>query len=358
MGKEDFGGWDARAVGMKRSLLVVGGAGYIGSHMLVALRDAGFAPVVFDNLSRGHRDAIGDSPLFWGDLRRLSDIETCLQQNKFDVIFHFAALAYVGESVTDPESYYQNNVLGTLNLLTAMRKHGANRLVFSSTCATYGEPKAIPITEDHPQSPINPYGRSKLMIETILRDYGVAYGLRSVSLRYFNAAGCDPLGRLGERHEPETHLIPLVLNECLRVRNGGDPEQTQLQVFGTDFDTKDGSCIRDYIHVADLCQAHLLAAERLMAESPSILDSEGAEFYNLSNARGVSVLNIIAECERITKVEVKYKIMPRRAGDPSILVGSSELASATLGWHPKYQELQKIIETAWEWLVKVESRGG
>jgi len=340
---------------MKRVVLVVGGAGYIGSHMLVALRDSGFAPVVFDNLSRGHRDATGDSPLFTGDLRRRSDIKNCLQQTKFDVIFHFAALAYVGESVVDPESYYQHNVLGTLNLLAAMREHGPNRLVFSSTCATYGEPKTIPITEDHLQLPINPYGRSKLMIEGILRDYGEAYGLRSVSLRYFNAAGCDPLGRAGERHEPETHLIPLVLNECLRVRNGGNPEETQLQVFGLDFDTSDGSCIRDYIHVTDLCQAHLLAAERLMIESPAIPNSPTAEFYNLSNARGVSVLNIITECERVSKVQVKYKIMPKRAGDPSILVGSSDLASSILGWQPKFQELRAIIETAWDWAVKRDS---
>lgn len=235
------------------SVLVIGGAGYIGSHMVLALQDAGYSVIVFDNLSRGFADAVGSAPLVIGDLRSAADLDACFAAHRFDLVMHFAALAYVGESVNEPELYYQNNVVGALNLLAAMRRHGVNRLVFSSTCATYGEPELVPITESHPQRPINPYGRTKLMIEQALRDYALAYGTQSVSLRYFNAAGCDLHGRAGERHNPETHLIPLVLAEAMRVMHVGDPADTALREVGTDFPTPDGSCVRDYIHVADLC---------------------------------------------------------------------------------------------------------
>jgi UDP-glucose-4-epimerase GalE len=328
------------------TVLVIGGAGYIGSHMVLALQDAGLRPVVFDNLSRGHADAVpAGVPLVVGDLRRPQDIEAALLLHRPDVVMHFAALAYVGESVAEPELYYDNNVIGTLHLLAALRRHGPARLVFSSTCATYGEPDANPIEETHPQRPINPYGRSKLVIEQALADYAHAYGLASVSLRYFNAAGCDPAGRAGERHHPETHLIPLVLQEALRLRAGGAPGQTQLQVFGSDFPTPDGSCVRDYIHVSDLCHAHLLAAQRLLQGQAT-----GAEAYNLTNGVGFSVLQVIAACRAVTGQPVQYRAMPRRPGDPATLVGSAAGAARVLGWQPRHTQLAQIIASAWAWL--------
>ena len=328
-----------------KTVLVIGGAGYIGSHMVLALQGAGYSPVVFDNLSRGFADAVGSTPLVRGDLRSPTDLDACFAAHRFDLVMHFAALAYVGESVTEPELYYQNNVVGALNLLTAMRRHGVMRLVFSSTCATYGEPDHVPIDEMHPQRPINPYGRTKLMIEQALVDYAVAYGLQSVSLRYFNAAGCDPQCRAGERHNPETHLIPLVLTEALRMQGGGDPRDSRLQVFGTDFPTKDGSCIRDYIHVRDLCAAHLRAAERLLAN-----EALGAEFYNLANGAGFSVLEVIAACREVTGQAIEYHSLPRRAGDPAVLVGDARRAAAVLGWRAEIAELQEVIRTAWQWM--------
>jgi UDP-glucose 4-epimerase len=294
-----------------RSALVVGGAGYIGSHMCLMLRDAGWQVSVFDNLSRGWRDAVGDATLHEGDLRDPQQLKHFMALRQHDVVMHFAALAYVGESVHSPAHYYQSNVAGSLNLLDAMRESGHDKLVFSSTCATYGDPVERPITELHPQRPVNPYGRTKLLVEQALADYAVAYGLRSVSLRYFNAAGCDPAGRVGERHEPETHLIPLVLQEALRVREGGDPKASQLKVFGDDFPTADGTCVRDYIHVQDLCAAHMLAAERMLEGQGS-----GAEAFNLGNGQGYSVLEIIDACRRVTGVEFGYQVAPRRAGDP------------------------------------------
>lgn len=323
-------------------LLLLGGAGYIGSHMVLGLQEAGYKVVVFDNLSRGHADAIGDVPLVIGDLRSPADLEACFAAHRFDLVMHFAALAYVGESVNEPELYYQNNVAGTLNLLAAMRRHDVSRLVFSSTCATYGEPDYTPIDEAHPQRPINPYGRSKLMIEQTLADYAAAYGLQSVSLRYFNAAGCDPLGRAGERHDPETHLIPLVLAEALRIKNGGDPAATTLKVFGDDFPTPDGSCIRDYIHVADLCQAHLLAAERLLAGR-----TQCAEFYNLANGKGFSVFEVIEACRQVTGQPIQYQVVSRRPGDPAVLVGEAGEATSLLGWAPWHKNLSGIISDAW-----------
>lgn len=331
-----------RDCAVKRSVLVVGGAGYIGSHMLLALQAAGYAAVVFDNLSRGYADAVGSLPLVTGDLYSSDDIEACFAVHDFELVMHFAGLAYVGESMANPQLYYQNNVVGTHHLLAAMRRNGVKRLVFSSSCATYGEPECVPIPEAHPQRPINPYGRSKLIIEQMLADYANAYGLQSISLRYFNAAGCDPMGRARERHEPETHLIPLVLAEALRIRQGGNPAESPLKVFGTDFLTRDGSCVRDYIHVTDLCHAHLLAAERLLADKTT-----GAEFYNLANGAGYTVLEVIDVCRKVTGLPIGYKVAPRRPGDPAVLVGDATLARDVLGWEVERARLEEIITTAW-----------
>jgi len=314
---------------------------------VLALEDAGYRAVVFDNLSRGHADAVSRAPLVVGDLRSMADIEACLQKHRPDVVMHFAALAYVGESVGAPEQYYQNNVVGALNLVAAMRKHGCSRFVFSSTCSTYGEPRQVPIPESHPQEPINPYGRTKLMVEQALADYALAYDMRSVSLRYFNAAGCDPEGRAGERHDPETHLIPLVLAEALRTKRGGDAAATRLSVFGNDFDTADGSCVRDYIHVSDLCHAHLLAAQRLMEGKV-----QGAEAYNLANGVGFSVLQVIDACRRVTGQPIRYQVQARRAGDPATLVGDCGRAQSVLGWKPRHARLEEIIGTAWQWIER------
>jgi len=333
---------------MTKTILVVGGAGYIGSHMVLALKDAGYDVVVFDNLSQGHADAVSGARLVVGDLRAPEEIDRCFAERSFNLVMHFAALAYVGESVVKPELYYQNNVLGTLNLLAAMRRYGVEKFVFSSTCATYGEPARLPIAEDHPQQPINPYGRSKLMVEQVLRDYGHAYGLRSISLRYFNAAGCDAKGRAGERHDPETHLVPLALAEALRVKNGGDPEGTRLEVFGDDFATQDGSCVRDYIHVSDLCHAHLLAAARLL--NGAVDEGNPAEFYNLANGNGFSVLDVIRTCEAVSGLPIRYRMVPRRAGDPAVLVGDATLAGKNLGWERQYTDLPSIVQTAWKWM--------
>ncbi|OYU12443.1 MAG: UDP-glucose 4-epimerase GalE [Comamonadaceae bacterium PBBC1] len=329
-------------------ILVIGGAGYIGSHMVLALQDAGHEVLVFDNLSRGFSDAVGSAPLVVGDLRNASHLDTLFATYRIRLVMHFAALAYVGESVTAPELYYQNNVVGALNLLVAMRRHGVDKLVFSSTCATYGEPDAVPISEAHPQRPINPYGRTKLMMEQALADYATAYGNQSISLRYFNAAGADALGRVGERHDPETHLIPLVLAEALRLQNGGNPADTALQVFGNDFDTADGSCVRDYIHVTDLCQAHLLAAQRLLSGQ-----SQGAEFYNLANGAGFSVIEVIETCRQVTGQPIHFKMKPRRAGDPAVLIGDASRAHAVLGWKPAIGDMHDIIQSAWAWMQRM-----
>lgn len=337
---------------MPYSILVAGGAGYIGSHMVQMLADAGHRVTVFDNLSRGHRDAVGSTELIQGDLRSTDDLRRCFEGRNYDLVMHFAALTYVGESVQYPAHYYDNNVKGTLNLLDVMRAHQVGRLVFSSTCATYGEPRERPITEDHPQQPVNPYGRTKLIVEQVLKDYAPAYGMASISLRYFNAAGCDPAGRLGERHEPETHLIPLVLREAARVADGGDPRQTRLAVFGDDFDTLDGTCVRDYIHVTDLCAAHLRAADRLMEGR-----AEGAEACNLGNGAGYSVKDVIDTCRKVTGIDIRYRLDPRRAGDPAWLVGSAARARAVLGWQPATPALEDIVGTAWAWMRSRKDQG-
>jgi UDP-glucose 4-epimerase len=331
---------------MSMTVLVTGGAGYIGSHMVKLLACEGHQVTVFDNLCNGHRDAVGGADFVEGDLRDRSAIARVFDGRRFDAVLHFAAFAYVGESVQDPGKYYVNNVTGTLNLLDAMRAAGVRRLVFSSTCSTYGDPVSLPMAEDHPQRPVNPYGMSKLMAERAMTDYGHAYGLRTIALRYFNAAGCDPEGELGERHDPETHLIPLVLREALRVRAGGNPTDTQLQVFGDDFDTPDGTCIRDYVHVTDLCAAHLLAVDRLQSRDG------GFEAFNLGTGTGYSVKEVIETCRRVTGQDIRYRVVGRRAGDPARLVASAAHARGELGWRPRFDALEPIVETAWRWFVR------
>ncbi|PID60678.1 MAG: UDP-glucose 4-epimerase GalE [Gammaproteobacteria bacterium] len=331
---------------MSRKVLVTGGAGYIGSHMVRLLKMQGYTPVVYDNLERGNRDAIGDTELHVGDLADRSTLDKALAAHDYDAVMHFAALAYVGESVSEPSLYYRNNVGGSLSLLDAMRDAGVKRLVFSSTCATYGVPETLPITEATPQAPINPYGESKLMVEKILADYAVAYGFRSVALRYFNAAGSAEDGSIGERHDPETHLIPLILFEALRVRNGGDPKATSLKVFGSDFPTRDGTCIRDYIHVNDLCSAHTAALEHMLAKPDG-----GAERFNLGTNHGFTVLEVIEACRRITGVDFEYQLVDRRAGDPPELVADASLAMQTFDWTPAYPDVATSIEHAWRWYL-------
>jgi UDP-glucose-4-epimerase GalE len=315
--------------------------------MVRMLVDAGYTVTVFDNLSRGFREAVVCDDFVQGDLLNQHDLQKLFSTREFDVAVHFAALAYVGESVAEPRMYYENNVTGTLNLLNGMLDAGVRKIVFSSTCATYGVPERLPITEEAAQRPINPYGRTKLIIEDMLADYAAAYGMNSVSLRYFNAAGCDPGGELGERHEPETHLIPLVLQEAKRVLAGGDPDGTELLVFGNDFATSDGTCIRDYIHVTDLCRAHLSAIELLHTSTLT-----GANAFNLGNGKGFSVKEVVESCRRVTGVNVQYTIAPRRQGDPPILVGSAEKAKKVLNWQPEYTELDDIVATAWKWMRK------
>jgi len=327
---------------MTLRILVTGGAGYIGSHMVKELAKCGYYPVTIDNLSEGHRDAVIAGEFFEGDLRNPHDLASVFNAYRVDAVMHFAANCYVGESVADPRKYYINNVIGTLNLLHAMLDAGVSRLVFSSSCATYGAPLQEMIDESHPQRPVNPYGETKLMVEHMLRDYAQAYGLRSVALRYFNAAGCDPDGILGERHDPETHLIPLVLREAKRVMAGGDPAATGLRVFGDDFDTPDGTCIRDYIHVSDLCSAHVAALRRLMAGA-----AVGAEAYNLGIGRGFSNKEVIEVCRKVTGVPFEYQMAGRRSGDPSRLVGDASKAREVLGWVPDYTDMEAIIATAW-----------
>lgn len=322
------------------SILVSGGAGYIGSHINKQLNKEGYDTIVFDNLVYGHKEAVKWGKFVKGDLANSDDIEAVFNKYKIDAVFHFAAYAYVGESVNEPEKYYYNNVVNTLNLLKVMKKHGCNRIIFSSTCATYGEPAKVPITEDMPQNPINPYGATKLMIERVFKDYNKAYDLNFVVLRYFNAAGADPECELGESHNPETHIIPLVLDAASGQRE-------DIKVFGTDYDTPDGSCIRDYIHVTDLASAHLLALHYLENGKPS-------DFFNLGNERGTSVLEVVDSVKRVTGKDFKVTLAPRRSGDPAILVGSSEKAKKILGWKPEYSDIDAIIAHAWKWHEKVE----
>jgi UDP-glucose-4-epimerase GalE len=336
---------------MTRHLLVTGGAGFIGSHMVKQLVDAGHRVSVLDNLERGNADVVatasaggpGTAQLHVGDLHDRDALDAILSDN-VDAVIHFAALAYVGESVAHPIEYYRNNVAGTLSLLDAMRDHKVSRCVFSSTCATYGQPDILPITEDTPQHPINAYGQSKLMVEKILADMAAPYSFDSVSLRYFNAAGCSPDASLGERHDPETHLLPLILFEALRVKAGGDPDATSLCVFGDDFPTRDGTCVRDYVHVDDLCSAHVCALDLLFGK-PGL----GARRYNLGTNRGDTVLEVISACREVTGVDIRYRTNPRRAGDPPELVADASLAMRELGWTPAWPNVRDSIEHAWKW---------
>lgn len=316
-------------------VLVCGGAGYIGSHMVRWLRGLGHQVMVFDNLSSGHRAAVADVPLIVGDLLDPLAIDSALAASGADVVMHFCAKALVGESVTDPYLYYDNNVVGTLNLLKAMRQRGVTRLVFSSTCAIFGVPQTARIAEDHPKAPVNPYGASKLMCEQMLVDAAHAYGLRSVALRYFNAAGASPAGGIGESHDPETHLIPNAIRAVLEIA-------PPLNVLGRDYPTADGTCVRDYVHVDDLAQAHACAMEYLDLHA-------GAHVFNLGSENGASVLEVIESVERVTGRVVPRQDAPRRAGDPPSLVADSRRAREQLRWSPRYQSLDSIVETAWQW---------
>ena len=322
------------------AILVCGGAGYIGSHINKQLNKEGYETIVFDNLIYGHKEAVKWGKLVVGDMKNVDEIEAVFKNNQIDAVFHFAAYAYVGESVEHPEKYYYNNVANTLNLLHVMMKYGCNRIIFSSTCATYGEPEKVPITEDMPQNPINPYGATKLMVERIFQDYHKAYGIQYVVLRYFNAAGADPDGEIGESHNPETHIIPLVLDAA----SGKRPN---IKVFGTDYDTPDGSCIRDYIHVYDLATAHLLALHHLEAGKES-------QFFNLGNEKGTSVLEVVDSVKRVTRRNLKVTLTDRRPGDPAKLVGSSQKAQEVLGWKPIYGDIDAIVGHAWKWHEEAE----
>jgi UDP-glucose 4-epimerase len=327
----------------KMNILVVGGAGYIGSHMVKMLLDAGHAVVTLDNLSNGHRDAVLGGEFVLGDIADRPLLDKLFGGQRFDGVMHFASFIQVGESVQLPGKYYGNNLSNTVNLLNAMVAHGVKRFIFSSTAAIFGEPAYVPIDEEHPRNPINPYGKSKWMVEQILADFDRAYGLKSVCLRYFNAAGADPSGLLGERHEPETHLIPLVL----QAASGRRPN---ISVFGRDYATPDGTCIRDYIHIVDLCQAHLLALQGLTAGADSAA-------YNLGNGNGFSVQEVIEAVERITGKAVAVVNAPRRAGDPARLVADAALARRELGWQPAYADLHTIVEHAWAWELKTRPQG-
>lgn len=315
------------------NFLVVGGAGYIGSHMVKLLGQRGCAVTTLDDLSSGHRDAVLTGDFVQGDMADTELLRGLFAQRKYDAVMHFASFIEVGESVREPAKYYRNNVANTLTLLSAMREAGVDRFIFSSTAAIFGTPQYVPIDERHPRAPINPYGRTKNMVEDVLGDYERAYGLRSVCLRYFNAAGADPDGRLGERHDPESHLIPLALQAASGRRAG-------LSVYGTDYDTPDGTCIRDYVHVSDLCEAHWLALESLRAGA-------GSQAYNLGNGNGFSVLEVIETAKKVTGVDFAVKHEVRRAGDPPRLVADSSAIKTKLGWSPRYADLDTIVAHAW-----------
>jgi UDP-arabinose 4-epimerase len=317
------------------SILVTGGAGYIGSHACKALARAGYVPVVYDNLSRGHREAVRWGPLVEGDIGDRAQLRQAFAEYRVTAVMHFAAYAYVGESVADPALYYRNNLTGTLALLDAMREAEVREIVFSSTCATYGTPDTLPLRETAPQNPVNPYGETKLAMERALHWYGRAYGLRAVSLRYFNAAGADPDGELGEDHDPETHLVPLVLRAAL----GQGPA---VEIFGTDYPTPDGTAIRDYIHVDDLAAAHLRALERLRAGGGSIA-------LNLGTGLGHSVREVLAAAEAVSGRKVPAHAAPRRPGDPPALVADPSLAAEVLGWRANCSGIEEIVGSAFAW---------
>jgi UDP-glucose-4-epimerase GalE len=315
-------------------ILVTGGAGYIGSHAVKLFLARGHDVWIYDNLCMGHRQAVPADRLVVGDLTEIARIDHVMVERRIEAVVHFAAFSFVGESVREPAKYYQNNLVNTLNLLECVRRHRVGRFVLSSTAATYGTPERMPITEDTPQAPINPYGTTKLTIEHALSDYAHAYGLGYAALRYFNAAGAHPDGSIGEDHNPETHLIPLVIFAATGKR-------PHIEVFGTDYPTPDGTCLRDYIHVDDLAEAHLLALEKI---------GSGSELrYNLGIGRGYSVREVIRTVEEVTGKKVPVKEGPRRPGDPAVLVASSEKIQRELGWRPRFADLRAIVDTAWNW---------
>ena len=318
--------------------LIVGGAGYIGSHVNKLLHRKGYETIIFDNLINGHREFVKWGEFILGDLSDKEQIRLCFKKYPIRAVMHFGAFAHVGESVVEPARYYHNNVVNTLHLLDAMLECNVKYFIFSSTCATYGNPTEIPITEGHPQNPINPYGKSKLMLEEMLKDYGRAYGLNYIILRYFNAAGADPDSELGEWQENESRLIPVALDVAMGRRDA-------LEIFGTDYDTPDGTCIRDYIHVTDIAEAHILSLEYLLNDGKS-------EIFNLGNGSGFSVREVIQKAQEITGAVIKVVESQRRDGDSPIMIGSSEKAKNMLKWKPRYNDLDTIIGTAWKWRRK------
>jgi len=323
---------------MPGAILVAGGAGYIGSHVCKALANANYLPVVYDNMSNGHMEAVRWGPIEVGDLDDAARLDECFRIYRPEAVIHLGGFIAAGESVVDPAKYYGNNLRGILTLLDVMRAHGADRMVFSSSAAVYGTPDQIPITESAPISPVNPYGQTKAMSEQILRDYAVAYGTRSVSLRYFNAAGGDPDGEIGENHEPETHLIPLILEVPAGLR-------VCVDIYGDQYPTRDGTCVRDYIHVTDLAAAHVLALHRLEAPATALA-------YNLGNGRGFSVLEVIEAAKRVTGRNIPVRHCPPRAGDPPILLADATLAKEELGWQPMFGDLETQLEHAWRWMQR------
>jgi UDP-glucose 4-epimerase len=321
---------------MERVILVTGGAGYIGSHVVKALRRKGYRPLVYDNLSTGHRWAVKKGALIEGDLEDKKKLQIVLEKERPLAVMHFAASAIVGESVERPELYFRNNVINSFNLLEAILTAGVKCFIFSSSAAVYGNPYQLPIAEDHPLAPVNPYGEGKVFVEKALRWHEEAHGLRYISLRYFNAAGADPEGELGEDHNPETHLIPRILEVALGKR-------PMIEIYGTDYETPDGTCIRDYIHVADLAQAHILALEALLTGGAS-------QVYNLGNQKGFSVKEVADVARAVTCHLIPVRESARRQGDPPVLVASSEKIKRELRWKPRYDDLNTIVETAWEWM--------
>jgi len=322
----------------KKQILVTGGAGYIGSHMVRKLIQAGHTPIVIDNLAYGHKKALPkDIHFYKGDIGNRKLLNKVFANHKISAVMHFSAFAYVGESVENPIKYYENNVCATLQLLETMVEKKIKYFIFSSTCATYGNPLTKNLTELHPQNPINPYGQTKLIVEKILADFDRAYGLKSMILRYFNAAGADDTGKIGESHDPETHLIPLIMQNILGKRK-------EIKIFGTDYPTPDGTCLRDYIHINDLAQAHLLALEQLLTTNIS-------DIFNLGTEQGYSVLEIIKTCEAISGKKANIILTERRPGDPAVLIADASKAKKVLKWQPTYN-LAKIIQTAWNWETK------
>ena len=329
---------------IKNKVLVVGGAGYIGSHMVKYLANRGFVPVVLDNLSTGHAESARFGQLVVGDLADQALLDQLFNEHEFVAVMHFAAASLVGESMEYPAKYYRNNVCNTLNLLDAMVQHGVKDFIFSSTAAIFGEPHYTPIDEAHPKNPINPYGASKLMIERILEDYAAAYGLNSVSLRYFNACGADPEGDLGELHDPDTHLIPLVLQAASGRRD-------YIKIFGSDYPTPDGTCVRDYIHIVDLCQAHHKALEKLLDESLC-----GAQAFNLGNGKRFSVKEVIETASAVVSKDgksIRVDKSDRRPGDPAVLVADANAATKIFNWLPEHSTLEEMVEHAWAWEQRI-----